>query len=163
MDSLDTLDTDRGQNVVAPLFSSSPDRNAQADDHHGSELLAFSTGEDGSIADPRKPQQTAPEGHRDVSVVSSGALSAILASPEEISCGSEDGRLLQPESYELLDISDFEEDVDDYRSDTSSLSFRKPNVMPSMGDTEEPSLIQDCANPCGEDSTETSHEQGILI
>ena len=41
--------------------------------------------------------------------------------PEETSCNRENGSLLQPESFELLDISDFEDDVDDYHSDTSSL------------------------------------------
>lgn len=47
-----------------------------------------------------------------------------FSTPEKISYNEEtreNGRLLQPESFELLDISDFEDDVDDYHSDTSSL------------------------------------------
>lgn len=171
MDALDTVDIGgdfRGQEG-APLFSSSPDHNAQAEDGHGcgvvSELLACSAHGDGSVSDPRK-QHASPEGcgEQNASVVSSGTVDGSLAcssSPQEISCDSENGRLLQPESYELLDISDFEEDVDDYRSDTTSLSFHKAGVIPGAVDTDKPSLIQDCADLSGEDSTATSQKQGV--
>ena len=49
--------------------------------------------------------------------------------PEEISYNEEtreNGRLLQPESFELLDISDFEDDVDDYHSDSLHITGLTP-------------------------------------
>ena len=75
------------------------------DGHSGSSVY-----DEGSVAaeSSRKDQVASPDTQR-------------FSTPEETSCNRENGSLLQPESFELLDISDFEDDVDDYHSDTSSL------------------------------------------
>ena len=79
-------------------------------------------GEGGSSSSVYDEGNVAAESGRKDQVASPGAQH--FSTPVETSCDMEDsenGRLLQPESFELLDISDFEDDVDDYHSDTSSL------------------------------------------
>ena len=76
------------------------------DGHSGSSVY-----DEGSVAESGKDHVASPDTQH-------------FSTPEGISYNEEtreNGRLLQPESFELLDISDFEDDVDDYHSDKSSL------------------------------------------
>ena len=103
-----------GEFVMVSLSSSSSDlsrNNVQTGDCYGSDgHSGSSVYDEGNLAaeSGRKDQVASPDTQH-------------FSTPEETSCNRENGSLLQPESFELLDISDFEDDVDDYHSDTSSL------------------------------------------
>ena len=146
----DSQEKRAGELVMVSSSSSSSDlshTNVQTGDCYGGD--GHSVYDEGSVAaEYRKDQVASPDTQH-------------FSTSEEISCSMENrenGRLLQPESFELLDISDFEDDVDDYHSDTSSLHVA--SLTPGSTCREESSDHTDTSSlhvasltPCREESS----------
>ena len=156
----DSQEKRAGELVMVSSSSSSSDlshTNVQTGDCYGGD--GHSVYDEGSVAaEYRKDQVASPDTQH-------------FSTSEEISCSMENrenGRLLQPESFELLDISDFEDDVDDYHSDTSSLHVASltPCREESSGHTDTSSLHVASLTPgpaCREESSDHTDTSSLHV